>query len=77
MKENSVIWNGNNLREVIDLIGLHPSANKWSWEEYEAVVREKGLKVFTEDGSHMVAIGSRIIRSIGGGITVHSGEEKR
>jgi len=38
-------WTGHNLREVIDAIGLHPSASKWTWEEYEAVVKKEGLKV--------------------------------
>ena len=57
----AIQWTGKNLREVIDLIGLNPSANKWTWEEYEQVVAEKGLKIFTPDGSVMASIGDWII----------------
>ncbi len=39
-------WTGDNLREIIAFTGLHPSAQKWSWGEYEKVVREQGLKSF-------------------------------
>ena len=58
----AIIWDGTNLREVIDLIGLHPSANKWTWEEYEQVVKEEGLKVFTPDGPVMAEIGEVIVK---------------
>lgn len=41
----AILWCGTNLKEVIDFTGLHPSANKWTWEEYEAVVKKDGFKI--------------------------------
>ena len=57
-----VKWDGTNLREVIDLIGLHPSAKKWTWEEYEQVVKNEGLKVFTRGIQIMAQIGDTIVK---------------
>jgi len=62
----AIEWTGNNLKEVINFIGLHPSAEKWTWKEYEQVVKEKGLKIFNLEGTHMVTIGDFIIKSIYG-----------
>ena len=62
----AVKWRGDNLREVIDFTGLHPSANKWTWAEYEAVVAEKGLKIFTIEGPLMASVGDLIIKGIKG-----------
>lgn len=58
---SAIQWTGTNLREVIDLVGLNPSANKWTWEEYEQVVAEKGLKIFSPDGAVMANVGDWII----------------
>jgi len=62
----AVQWTGDNLREVIDFTGLHPSANKWSWEEYEAVVASEGLKIFTLEGPLMATVGDWIIKGVKG-----------
>ena len=62
----AVEWNGSNLREVIDFTGQHPSASKWTWEQYESVVAEQGLKIFTLEGSHLASVGDMIIRGIKG-----------
>jgi hypothetical protein len=62
----AVQWTGKNLREVIDFTGLHPSATKWTWDEYEAVVRKDGLKIFTMEGPLMATIGDWIIRGVKG-----------
>ena len=62
----AVEWTGSNLREVIDFIGLHPSAEKWTWEEYEQVVKADGLKIFTLEGTHMATIGDFIIKGVHG-----------
>ena len=68
----AIQWTGDNLREVIAFTGLHPSAKKWTWEEYETVVREQGLRIFTlEDGptqqvSHFASVGDWIIRGVKG-----------
>lgn len=59
----AIQWTGDNLREVIDFTGWHPSASsKWTWEEYEAVVKRDGLKIFTLEGPLMVAVGDWILK---------------
>jgi len=62
----AVQWNGSNLREVIDFTGLHPSANKWTWEEYKAIVHRDGLKIFTLEGVHLASHGDWIIKGVRG-----------
>jgi hypothetical protein len=62
----AVQWTGGNLREIIDFMGLHPSAEKWTWEEYEGVVRREGLKIFTLEGIMMAGIGDFIIKGVNG-----------
>lgn len=62
----AVQWTGDNLREVIKFTGLHPSAEKWAWEEYEEVVAEEGLKIFTAEGPLMASVGDWIIRGVRG-----------
>ena len=59
-------WNGTNLREVIDFIGLHPSVEKLTWGEYRAVVAAEGLKIFTLEGPHKAAVGDMIIKGVHG-----------
>ena len=63
---NGIEWTGDNLREVIDFTGLHPSAQKWTWEEYEEVVRREGLKIFTLEGPLMATVGDYIMRGVQG-----------
>ena len=44
-------WTGSNLRAVINFTGgRHESAKKWTWAEYEQIVRIDGLKIFTLEG---------------------------
>lgn len=63
----AIRWSGTNLKEVIDFTSLHPSADRWTWEEYEAVVREKGLKIFSLEGSNfIVTVGDYIIKGVKG-----------
>ena len=59
-------WTGGNLKEIINLIGLHESALKWTWEEYEDVVQREGLKIFTLEGTMMAGIGDFIIKGVNG-----------
>ena len=59
-------WTGKNLREVIDFTGQHPSAQQWTWEEYERQVEEKGLKIFTLEGPMMASVGDYIIKGVKG-----------
>ena len=60
---DAIEWTGNNLREVIDLIGQHPSVQDWDWKEYEALVKEFGLMIFLPTGKNVYAcIGDMIIK---------------
>lgn len=69
-KSRSIVWTGDNLRDVIRVIGLHPSASKWSWDEYAEVVRTQGLKVFTKSGKMVAAIGDTLKIHPDGNISV-------
>jgi hypothetical protein len=62
----AIRWCGTNLREVIAFTGLHPSANKWTWEEYEAVVAKDGFKLFSLEGPHIVSVGDYVIKGVKG-----------
>lgn len=62
----AVKWTGDNLYEVIELIGLHESAKKWTWDDYCDVVKEEGLKIFTLEGAMMASIGDYIIKGVNG-----------
>lgn len=65
-------WDGTNLREVIDLIGLHPSAEKWTWAEYEQIVKDKGLKIFSQGIQTMVEVGDYILKFADGEYDAYS-----
>lgn len=62
----AVLWNGNNLKEVIEFTGQHVSAQHFKWEEYEDLVAREGLKIFTLEGSHMATVGDMIIKGVKG-----------
>jgi hypothetical protein len=62
----AIRWSGRNLKQVIDFTGLHPSAEKWTWDEYEEVVRTKGFKLFSLEGPHIVSVGDYVIRGVKG-----------
>ena len=62
----AVQWTGSNLKEVIDFSGLHESAKKWSWEEYEKVVSDDGLKIFTLEGKMTADVNDWIIKGVKG-----------
>jgi len=62
----AVQWTGDNLREVINFTGLHPSAEKWTWKEYKTKVAAEGLKIFTLAGPCMATVGDMIIKGIRG-----------
>ncbi len=63
---DAVKWTGANLKEVIDFTGLNPSATRWSWDEYQDVVKKHGLKIFTLEGHHTATIGDMIIKGVEG-----------
>jgi len=62
----AIQWTGKNLREIISFTGLHDSARKWSWEEYEKVVNNDGLKIFTLEGKMNADINDWIIKGVNG-----------
>lgn len=62
----AIQWIGSNLKEIIDFIGLHQSAQKWTWEEYEQVVSTDGLKIFTLEGTMNADINDFIIKGVQG-----------
>ena len=62
----AVRWKGDNLAEVIRFTGLHESALKWTWDQYESVVAREGLKIFTLEGSMLASIGDWIIKGVRG-----------
>lgn len=62
----TVQWTGSNLKEIIAFTGLHESARKWTWAEYEAVVAKDGLKIFTLEGPLMATVGDWIIKGVKG-----------
>ena len=64
----AVRWTGNNLKEIIAFTGLHPSASRWTWEQYEEVVKNDGLKIFTRSGKVRVYVGEWIIKHPDGSI---------
>lgn len=59
-------WTGINLKEIIAFTGLHKSAEKWTWEEYENIVEDEGLKIFTLEGPLFATIGDYIIKGVKG-----------
>lgn len=66
----AIIWNGDNLKEVIEFTGKHPKFDKWfySWEEYETFVKNDGnlFKIFTLEGVMEASVGDFIIRGVSG-----------
>ena len=62
----AIQWTGDNLKEIIDFAGLHPSAEKWVWDEYENIVKTEGLKIFTLEGRMNADIGDWIIKGVKG-----------
>ncbi len=64
----AVYWTGENLKEVIDLTGMHKSVENWSWEQFKdvVIVRNRGLKIFTLSGPVHASIGDYIIQGVEG-----------
>ena len=62
----AILWSGGNLREVIDFIGLHESAQDMEWRKYQQLVFTEGLKIFTLEGTMKADTGDYIIKGIQG-----------
>ena len=63
---DAIEWTGENLLEVIRFTGQHASAMDIKWDDYVDLVKTKGLKIFTLEGSYMATIGDMIIKGIKG-----------
>ena len=67
---DAVRWTGENLAEVIDFTGKHPSWSKWfsSWEQYATHVRadRNVVKIITLEGTMEASPGDWIIRGVNG-----------
>lgn len=67
---DAVIWNGENLKEVIDFTGKSPKWDEYfkSFEEYELFVKNDRsvFKIFTLEGTMEASVGDYIIRGVSG-----------
>ena len=63
---DAIKWTGKNLLEIIRFTGQNASAMDYKWEDYEQLVKDKGLKIFTLEGSHMASVGDFIIKGVQG-----------
>lgn len=62
----AVQWNGKNLAEILLFTGIHPSADHWTHERFEEVVKKDGLKIFTLEGKMSANINDWIIKGVKG-----------
>ena len=62
----AILWKGDNLIDVIKFTGQNASVMDWKWEDYERLVQEEGLKIFTLEGKMLASIGDYIIKGIKG-----------
>lgn len=70
-KLDAILWNGYNLKEVIEFTGKHFRFDEWfqSWEEYEEYVKQHDyiFKMFSPDGLSVdVYPGTWIVKLPGG-----------
>jgi hypothetical protein len=59
-------WTGENLLGIIRYTGLNVSASHFKWDEYEELVRNEGLKIFTLEGKMSANVGDWIIKGVKG-----------
>lgn len=75
---DSIVWTGDNLKDVLTFTGVSPLFSKWfrSFEEYEGYVRSHGnvFKLFNDDGSHWeVPVSATLTRTAGGKVIPSAG----
>lgn len=63
---DAIEWTGKNLLEITGFTGQHASAMSYTWEDYEQLVIDKGLKIFTFEGKFKANIGDFIIKGVQG-----------
>ena len=63
-------WTGDNLREVTTFTSAPPDTcsdiAKMKWEEYEDLVVNEGLKIYTLEGKMNASVGDYIIQGVRG-----------
>lgn len=66
----AVIWTGKNLFEVITFTNGKPDISSNiamdKWQDYVNLVKDKGLKIYTLEGTMMADIGDYIIKGVKG-----------
>jgi len=66
----AVQWTGNNLRQIISFTDGPPVTRTahagMMWEQYEAIVADEGLKIFTLEGDMLASPGDWIIKGVKG-----------
>ena len=58
---SAIQWKGDNLKQVIEFVGMHPSVKSMKWEDYEALVKTKGLKIFAGDARIRPSVGDYLL----------------
>lgn len=66
VKIEAIQWTGDNLRQVMELIGRNESSRNWTWEYFNEVVKRDGLKIFTLEGTMSASVGDYIIKGVKG-----------
>jgi hypothetical protein len=66
----AIQWTGDNLRQIITFTDGPPETRtahaSMMWEQYEALVAEEGLKIFTLEGEMLASPGDWIIKGVKG-----------
>jgi len=62
----AIQWTGKNLEEIISFSGLHESVANMRGSDYERLVEQNGLKIFTLEGPLHASVGDYIIRGVKG-----------
>lgn len=63
----AVKWTGDNLKEIISFTkGVHKSVSHLSFDDFNILVKNEGLKIFTLEGKMNANIGDYIIKGVSG-----------
>ena len=58
---NGLQYTGTNLKEVVEMFGIHPDFEKSTFEDYESFVGRNGLKIHTNWGDVKVHVGEYLL----------------
>lgn len=66
----AILWNGNNLRDVIEFTNGPPNLRtqhaRMRWDDYESLVQDSGLRIYTLEGAMLANVGDMIVRGVQG-----------